>query len=71
MTASVRMLPSQATDFREEGYTVFTADVKAAFLKAHMKDGDVVEKSLHDLRSAPSRWQDHLEQIAASSRKHP
>ena len=42
MTASVRMLLSQATDLRNEGYTVFTADVKFAFLNALMKDGDVV-----------------------------
>ena len=42
MTASVRMLLSQATDLRSEGYTVFTADVKTAFLNAHMNDGDVV-----------------------------
>ena len=28
MTASVRMLLSQATDLKSEGYTVFTADVK-------------------------------------------
>ena len=37
MTASERKLLSQAT-----GYTVFTADVKTAFLNAYMKDGDVV-----------------------------
>ena len=42
MTASVRMLLSQATDLRGEGHTVFTADVKTAFLNAHMMDGDVV-----------------------------
>ena len=41
MTASVRMLLSQATDLRNECYTMFTADVKTAFLNAHMKDGDV------------------------------
>ena len=35
MTASVRMLLSQATDLRNEGHTVFTADVKTAFLNAH------------------------------------
>ena len=87
MTASVRMLLSQATDLRSESYTVFTAHVKTAFLSAHVKDGDVVyarpppewqpetldpnkgtviwklQKSLYDLRSAPRRWQDHLEQI--------
>ena len=34
ITASVRLLLSQ-------GYTVFTADVKTAFVNAHMKDGDV------------------------------
>ena len=85
MTASVRMPLSGATDFRNEGYTVFTADVKPAFLNAHMKDADVVyakpppewqpetldpskgtviwklQKSLYGLRSAPRRWQDHLE----------
>ena len=38
MTVSVRMLLSQATDLRNEGFTVFTADVNIA----HMKDGDVV-----------------------------
>ena len=88
MTASVRMLLShQATDLRNESYTVFTADVETAFLNAHMQDGDVVyakpppewqpetldpntrtviwklQKSLYGLRSAPRRWQDHLEQI--------
>ena len=41
MTASVRKQLSQATDLRNEWYTVFTADVKTAFLNAHMKDGDV------------------------------
>ena len=51
MTASVRMLLSQATDFRNVGYTVFTADVKTAFLNAHMKDGDVV------YAKPPSEWQ--------------
>ena len=45
MTASVRMLLSQATDLRNEGHTVFTADVKNAFLNARMKDGDVVYAS--------------------------
>ena len=35
MTASLRMLLSQATDLS-------TADVKTAFLNAHMKDGGVV-----------------------------
>ena len=42
MTASVRVLLSQATDLRNESHTMFTADVKTAFLNAHMKDGDVV-----------------------------
>ena len=42
VTASVRMLLSHAKDFRSEGHTVCTADVKTAFLNAHMKDGDVV-----------------------------
>ena len=41
MTASLRMLLSQATDLRNEGYTVFTADVRTAFLNGHVKDGDV------------------------------
>ena len=41
MTAFVRKLLSQATDLRSEWCTVFTADVKTAFLNAHMKDGDV------------------------------
>ena len=87
MTASVRMLLFQTTDLRSEGYTVFTADGKTAFLNAHMKDGDVVyarpppewqpesldpnkgtviwklQKSLYGLRSAPRRWQDHLQEI--------
>ena len=91
MTASVRMLLSQATDLRNEKYTVFTVDVKTAFLNAHVKVGDVVyvkpppewqpetldpckgtvicklQKSLCGLRSAPRRWQDHLEQILAAS----
>ena len=39
--ASVRKPLSQATDLRNEWYTVFTADVKTALLNAHMKDGDV------------------------------
>ena len=42
MTASVKMPLSQATDLRNEGYTLFTANVKTAFLNAHMKGGDVV-----------------------------
>ena len=56
MTASVRILPSQATDFREEGYTVFTADVKAAFLKAHTKDGDVVYAKPHHPSGSLEHW---------------
>ena len=48
MTASVRMLLSQATDFRNEGYM---AAVKTAFLKAHMQDGDVV------YAKPPREWQ--------------
>ena len=44
MTAFVRMLLSQATGLRNEGYTVFAADVKAAFFNAHMKDGDGVSQ---------------------------
>ena len=87
MTASVRMLLTQATDLGNEGYTVFTADVKIAFFNAHMEDGDVVyakptpewqpetldpskrtviwklQESLYGVRSAPRRWQDHLDQI--------
>ena len=87
MTASEKKLLSQATEFRNKRYTVFTADLKTAFLYEHMKDGDVVhakpppewqpetldpckgtviwklQKSLYGLRSAPRRWQDHLEQI--------
>ena len=51
MTASVRLLLSQATDLRNEGYTVFTADVKTAFLNAHMLDGDVVNAK------PPPEWQ--------------
>ena len=51
MTASVRMLLSQETDLRNEGYTVFTADVKTAFLNAHMKDCDVV------FAKPPPEWQ--------------
>ena len=42
MTASVRMLLSPATDLKSEGHTVFTADVKTAFLNASMKDSEVV-----------------------------
>ena len=42
---------SQATDFRNEGYTVFTADLKTAFFNAHMKDGDVV------YAKPPPEWQ--------------
>ena len=41
MTACLRMLLSQATDLRNEGYTLFTVDVKTAFLNGHVKDGDV------------------------------
>ena len=51
MTASVRMLLSQATDLRSEGYTVFKADVITTFLNAHMKDGDVV------YAKPPPEWQ--------------
>ena len=50
MTASVRML-SQATDLRSEEYTVLTADVKTAFLNAHIKDGDVL------YARPPPEWQ--------------
>ena len=48
MTASVRMLLSQATDLRNERYM---AAVKTAFLKAHMEDGDVV------YAKPPPEWQ--------------
>ena len=51
MTTSVRMLLSQATDLRNDGYTVFTADVKTAFLITHMKDGDEV------YAKPPLEWQ--------------
>ena len=51
MTASVRMVLSQATDLISEVYAVFTADVKTAFLNAHMKDGDVV------FARPPTEWQ--------------
>ena len=51
MTASVRLLLSQATDLRNERYTVFTADVETAFFNAHLKDGDVV------YAKTPPEWQ--------------
>ena len=51
MTASARMLLSQATNLRSEGYTVFTAGVKTAFLNAHKKDGDV------EYAKPPPEWQ--------------
>ena len=51
MTTSVRMLLSQTIDLRSEGNTVFTADVKTAFLNAHMEDCDVV------CARPPSEWQ--------------
>ena len=51
MTTSVRMLLSQAIDLRNEGNTIFTADVKTAFLNAHMKDCDVVHAR------PPPEWQ--------------
>ena len=35
MTAPVRMLLSQATYLRNEGYAVFTADATTAFLNTH------------------------------------
>ena len=73
----MRILLSTATDLRNEGYTVFTADVKTAFLNAHMEDSDMVyadwqpetldpskgtvTERVHGLRSAPRRWQDRLE----------
>ena len=50
-SASSRMVLSQGTDLRSEGYTVITADVKTAFLDAHMKDGDVV------YARPPPEWQ--------------
>ena len=37
MTASMRVLLFQATDVRSASCTVFTADVKTAFLNSHMK----------------------------------
>ena len=46
MTESESMLLSQATDLTNEGHTVFTADVKTAFLNAHMKDDVVYAKPL-------------------------
>ena len=68
MTASVRMLLSQATDLRNEGYTVFTADVKNAFLNAHMKDGDVVcAKPPHEWQ--PEHWIPAKEQWSGYYRK--
>ena len=51
MTASVSMVLSQSTDLISEVYAVFTADVKTAFLNAHMKDGDVV------FARPPFEWQ--------------
>ena len=45
MTASVRLLLSQAIDLRNE------ADVKTAFINAHMKDGDV------EYARPPPEWQ--------------
>ena len=51
MTALVRMVLSQATDFKSEEYTVFTADVKTAFFNAHLKDGEVV------FARPPFEWQ--------------
>ena len=51
MTTSVRILLSQATDLRNESYTVFTDDVKTAFLNVHVKDGDVVHAK------PPPEWQ--------------
>ena len=47
----MRMLLSLATDLRNDGDTVFTADVKAASLNANMKDGDVV------YAWPPTEWQ--------------
>ena len=51
MTASVRLLLSQAIDLTNEGNTIFTADVKTAFLNAHMEDCDVV------YAKPPPEWQ--------------
>ena len=51
MTASVRMVLSQATDLISEEHTVFTADVQTAFLNAHMMDGNVV------FARPPPEWQ--------------
>ena len=75
MTASVRILLSKETDLRNEGYTVFTAGVKSAFLNAQMEDSDMVyakpetldpskgtfTERLYGPRSAPRRWHDRLE----------
>ena len=51
MTASVRMLLSLTTDLGDKSYTVYTAEVKTAFLNASMKDRDVVYARL------PPEWQ--------------
>ena len=50
MTASVRLLLSQAIDLRNE------ADVKTAFLNAHMKDGDVGYMQSHHLSGNLKHW---------------
>ena len=69
MTASVRMLLSQATDLRNEDYTLFTADRKIALLDGETLDsskGTVIwkpQKSLCYLRRAPRRCQNYLERI--------
>ena len=55
MTPSVRMLLSQASDFRDESYTVCTADVKTAFLNALMMDSDVVYAKRH-LSGTRKHW---------------
>ena len=54
MTASERLVLSQATDLRCEENAVFTADVKTAFLNTNMKDGDVV------CARPPPEWQPEI-----------
>ena len=50
MTASVRMLPSLATDFKDMSCSAYAADMKTAFLNASMKDGD-------EVCARPPEWQ--------------
>ena len=53
LTASVRMLLSFVIDWKSEGYTVFTADVrnKTAFLNSNMRERDVVRQPLPEWSS--------------------